>query len=222
MTAVRASRGARLECVQIEGQVEFVSMSVVRKTEEGRVLWWFLGKFSRFEVLSILTLCYFISVTGCPRSIVCFVLGVTAPTRARVSRYPATCAKRRRCWNGRLPLVYLEPSTSYAFVCLLCWGEWREVMYWGDRKETPADTADTTRETPGNGLWWAQRVMDSDTSGFNRSRTSSDECYRHRPPDITERSPYKEMGRPKIDEGMSSYPLGFIERLSMRFIGRWR
>ena len=56
-------------------------MSVVRKTEEGRVSWWFLGKFSRFEVLSILTLRYFIGVTGCPRSIVCFVLGITVPTR---------------------------------------------------------------------------------------------------------------------------------------------
>ena len=122
MTAVRASRGARLKCVQIEGRVEFVSMSVVRKTEEGRVLWWFLGKFSRFEVLSILTLRHFTSVTGCPRSIVCFVLGVTAPTRARVSRYPATRAKRRGSWNGRLPLVCLEPSISSEFVCLVCWG----------------------------------------------------------------------------------------------------
>ena len=32
-------------------------------------------------------------------------------------------------------------------------GEWGEVMYWGDRKETPGDTADSTKETPGNGLW---------------------------------------------------------------------
>ena len=67
------SRGVRLKFVQIEGRVEFVSMPVMRKTKRGRVSRWFLGKFSRFGVLSILTLRYFTSVTGCPRSIVCFV-----------------------------------------------------------------------------------------------------------------------------------------------------
>ena len=63
----------KLKFVQIEGRVEFVSMPVMRKTKRERVSRWFLGKFSRFGVLSILTLRYFTSVTGCPRSIVCFV-----------------------------------------------------------------------------------------------------------------------------------------------------
>ena len=129
------SRGVRLKFVQIEGRVEFVSMPVMRKTKRGRVSRWFLGKFSRFGVLSILTLHYFTSVTGCPRSIVCFVLGVTTPTRARVSRYPATRAKRRGSWNDRLPLVYLEPSISSEFVCLVCWGgvERSDVLGWSQR-----------------------------------------------------------------------------------------